>query len=55
LLFEHDLFGKPLRTFPGHALAITLTSRRMNGVVGNLAHLFSAETARYYHHSFDAA
>jgi hypothetical protein len=21
LLFEHDLFGKPLRTFPDHALA----------------------------------
>nr|GAJ35876.1 hypothetical protein BDOA9_0150860 [Bradyrhizobium sp. DOA9] len=28
LLFEHDLFGKPLHTFPDHALARRLQARR---------------------------
>jgi hypothetical protein len=33
-LFEHDLFGKPLHTFPDHALVL-LTKRA--AIVGSIA------------------
>jgi hypothetical protein len=37
-LIEHDLFGKPLRTFPDHALASFVGARTMirTSVMGNL-------------------
>jgi hypothetical protein len=32
LLFAHDLFGKPLHTFPDHALSVFSTSLIQNEV-----------------------
>jgi hypothetical protein len=31
-LFEHDLFGKPVPTFPDHALAAPANSREFAGL-----------------------
>ena len=33
-LFEHDLFGKPVSTFPDHALAIRTRRGRVDAKVG---------------------
>src|SRR6185312_13335744 len=48
LLFEPDLFGKPLHTFPDHALdaAIVLTSKRNRQVGSCRAPRFRARAQR---------
>ena len=38
-MFEHDLFGKPLHTFPDHALKITSASKTVGWVA--LRHSFA--------------
>jgi hypothetical protein len=45
-LFEHDLFGKPLHTFPDHALAVP-ASLAVPGVDGAIG-LRSIKPASYW-------